>query len=521
MTTQSTNQPARLRVDGLDKSFFGVKVLHDVSFEAHGGRVLGMVGENGSGKSTTMNLITGVLPRDGGKVSLDGAPFEPRSRRESDAAGIAFIQQELNIFPNLSVAENLFLVRPPRSFASLPLISRRQMHDRARDLLLMVDLHISPSTLAGQLSAGERQLLEIARGLASDARVFILDEPTSSLTGRESARLFDIVRRLQRRDVAILYISHNLEDVLQLCSDVVVMRDGRVTMRATTQGLTPNDLMPAMVGRTIDALFPTRPAVPAVMAPILEVCDLGEPGVLEGINLQLGRGEIVGIAGLMGSGRSELARMLFGLDRHSNGVVRVDGQVLPPGDINARMEAGVAFLTEDRRHEGLMPDASVVDNMALAALPMFASRAGRVANDKLLDAARALAQRLKLKSGDMRTTPIRTLSGGNQQKVILGRWLLRQPKVFILDEPTRGVDVGAKEEIYRLLAEMAAAGMAILMISSELEELVGLCDRIFVMRRGELGAHFERAAFDREGILRAAFGQATLDRAAFDQAGAA
>ena len=505
--TLTIDRTARLAVEGLEKSFFGVKVLHDVSFQAYGGSVLGIVGENGSGKSTTMNLIAGVLPRDRGTVLLDGKVFEPRSRRESDAAGIAFIQQELNIFPNLSVAENLFLVRPPRSFSVLPLISRRQMHNRAKELLRMVDLTVSPSTLAGQLSAGERQLLEIARGLASDARVFILDEPTSSLTGREAARLFDIVRRLQQRDVAILYISHNLEDVLQLCSDVVVMRDGRVTMRATTEGLTPNDLVPAMVGRTIEALFPTRELTPRAAAPILEVSGLGEPGVLEGINLQLAPGEIVGIAGLMGSGRSELARMLFGLDGHSQGVIRVNGRVLPPGDIKARMDAGVAFLTEDRRHEGLMPDASVADNMALAALPMFAAGGGLVRTDPLLAAIRALAQRLNLKSGDIRTAPIRTLSGGNQQKVILGRWLLRQPKLFILDEPTRGVDVGAKEEIYRLLAEMAQAGMAILMISSELEELVGLCDRMLVMRRGELTAQFERVAFDREMILRAAFGQ--------------
>lgn len=517
--------PPRLRVEGLEKSFFGVKVLHDVTFEAHAGHALGIVGENGSGKSTTMNLIAGVLPRDRGTVLLDGKTFEPRSRRESDAAGIAFIQQELNIFPNLSVAENLFLVRPPRSLSALPLISRRQMHNRAKELLGMVDLTVSPTTLAGQLSAGERQLLEIARGLASDARVFILDEPTSSLTGREAARLFDIVRRLQQRDVAILYISHNLEDVLQVCGDVVVMRDGRVTMSTASVGLTPNDLVPAMVGRTIEALFPTRQHHPCagrdpVNEPILEVSGLGEPGVLEGINLSLSKGQIIGIAGLMGSGRSELARMLFGLDRHSQGVVSVDGRMLPPGDIKARIDAGVAFLTEDRRHEGLMPDASVADNMALAALPMFAASAGRVNSDPLLSAIRSLAQRLNLKSGDIRTAPIRTLSGGNQQKVILGRWLLRQPKLFILDEPTRGVDVGAKQEIYRLLAEMAEAGMAILMISSELEELVGLCDFIHVMRRGEFVASFPRKAcpgldprresspFDRENILRAAFGQA-------------
>jgi len=509
MTAPST--PLRLRVESLSKSFFGVRVLHEVSFEAHAGRVLGIVGENGSGKSTTMNLLTGVLPRDGGTVLLDGKSFEPASRRESDAAGVAFIQQELNVFPNLSVAENLFLVRPPRRFAALPLISRRQMRARARELLRQVDLPVAPNALAGTLSAGERQLLEIARGLSSEARVFILDEPTSSLTAREAGRLFDLIRRLKARGAAILYISHNLEEVLEIADDVLVMRDGRVTLSAASSGLNANDLVCAMVGRPIAALFPMRAARSATPAPLLEVAGLAEPGMLHDITLRVARGEIVGIAGLMGSGRSELARALFGLDRYSAGVVRVAGRQLSAGDIQGRIAAGLAFLTEDRRHEGLMPDATVADNMALAALPLFASRSGaRISNDKLLQAMRSLGQRLNLKSGDIASTPVRTLSGGNQQKVVLGRWLLREPKVFILDEPTRGVDVGAKEEIYRLLAQMADAGMGVLMISSELEELTGLCDRILVMRRGTLAAEFERAHFDREAILRAAFGQDAL-----------
>jgi ABC-type sugar transport system ATPase subunit len=506
--TSGADKPVRLKVEGLVKSFFGVRVLHDVSFEAHARRVLGIVGENGSGKSTTMNLLTGVLPRESGTVLLDGQPFAPGSRRESDAAGIAFIQQELNIFPNLSVAENLFLVRPPRRFTGLPLISRRQLHARARELLGKVDLEVAPGALASSLSAGERQLLEIARGLSSEARVFILDEPTSSLTAREAARLFDIIRRLQQHHVAILYISHNLEEVLQISDDILVMRDGRVTLNAANAGLTAHDLVLAMVGRSIEALFPTPRTAPASATPLLEVTDLAEPGVLENINLRVGRGEIVGIAGLMGSGRSELARAMFGLDRHRAGAVRVNGRVLPPCDVKARIAAGVAFLTEDRRHEELMPDASVADNLALAALPLYASKAvGNVRGDELLQAMRVLVQRLNLKSGDLRTTPVRTLSGGNQQKVVLGRWLLREPRVFILDEPTRGVDVGAKQEIYRLLAQMANAGLGVLVISSELEELMGLCDRILVMRRGELTAEFDRAHFDREAILRAAFGQ--------------
>jgi ribose transport system ATP-binding protein len=501
---------ARVRVDRLTKSFSGIKVLDDVSFKAYGGRVLGVVGENGSGKSTTMNLLTGVLARDTGTIFLDGQPFNPSSRRYSDAAGVAFIQQELNVFPNLSVAENLFLLHPPRRFKGLPIVSRRQMTDRARELLKRVDLEVSPNVLASTLSAGERQLLEIARALSSDARVFIFDEPTSSLTTRESARLFDLIRRFRQDGAAVLYISHNLEEVLELADDVMVMRDGRVTLHTESTGVSVGDLVLAMVGRPIEALFPERQAPPAgARTPVLEVTDLGEPGRLHGINLRVGRGEIVGIAGLMGSGRSELARALYGLDKHQAGIVRVNGQDLPSGDVKARLSAGVAFLTEDRRHEGLMMNASVADNMELAALPMFSSSAGlRIDDKKLFEAAAALATRVNLKSGDMRTSPVRSLSGGNQQKVVLGRWLLRGPTLFILDEPTRGVDVGAKQEIYRLLTQLADSGMAILVISSELEELIGLCDRINVMRRGELVAEFTRDRFDREGLLRAAFGQA-------------
>jgi len=506
MTTSAP--PPRLKVQGLLKSFFGVQVLHDVSFEAHGGHVLGVVGENGSGKSTTMNLLTGVTPADGGTIRLDGKLFNPISRRESDAAGIAFIQQELNVFPNLTVAENLFLLHPPRQIRSLPFVSRRQMSALARERLRRVDLDVSPNALAGTLSAGERQLIEIARGLSSDARLFIFDEPTSSLTAREAARLFDIIRRLRQDNVAVLYISHNLEEVLALSDDVIVMRDGRVTLGAPSATLSASQLVLAMVGRPIEALFAERLLTRTTATPVLEVSGLAEPGTLENVSLRVERGAIVGIAGLMGSGRSELARVVFGLDRHSAGVVRVNGEVLPPGNVKARLAAGVAFLTEDRRHEGLMMDASVADNIALAALPAYASPLSRqIDNERLLKEIRELGRRLNLKSGNVQTSPVRSLSGGNQQKVVLGRWLLRQPRLFILDEPTRGVDVGAKQEIYRLLAQLADAGMAILVISSELEELIGLCDRIHVMRRGELIAEFPRERFDRESILRAAFGQ--------------
>jgi ribose transport system ATP-binding protein len=497
----------RLQIERLTKSFFGVRVLHEVSFAAYAGEVLGIVGENGSGKSTAMNVLAGVIPSDAGTMLLDGQAHAPKNRREADAAGVAFIQQELSIFANLTVAQNLFLGRFPRLTRALPIISAKKMNIYARELLSDVNLEVEPTAAAGTLSTGERQQLEIARGLAVDARVMIFDEPTSSLTQREVERLFAIIARLKARGVAIIFISHALEDVLRLADRVVVMRDGQGVRCMRNVGVSTHDLIVAMVGRAIGTLFPERPTRTGVNVPLLEVENVTEPGAVAGVSFHINPGEIVGLAGLMGSGRSELARILFGLDPHREGFIRVGGQPLPSGQVKARINAGVAFLTEDRRGEGLMMEASVAANMELAALPLFAQRIDRrIEARRLANAIQGLAGRLNLKSGPGQSTWVRTLSGGNQQKVVLGRWILRLPALFILDEPTRGVDIGAKEEIYRLLAELAETGMAILIISSELEELIGLSDRILVMRRGRLQGHFVRAEFDPELLLKAAFG---------------
>jgi len=499
----------RLRVEGLTKAFHGVRVVNEVSFDAHAGEVSGVVGENGSGKSTTMNMLAGVLQRDEGSVLLDGVAYAPRDRRESSEAGVAFVQQELSLFPNLTVAENLFLGRFPRWFGALPVVSRRKMYARARELLRDVDLDVGVDVATSTLSAGERQLLEIARGLATDTRVMILDEPTTSLTQREIQRLFEVIARLKGRGVAIIYVSHTLEDVIRLSDRIVVMKDGRVTSCVASATTTAHNLVVAMIGRPIETLFPSRVQSRSQVAPVLEVVAVGEPGIVDGVSFQVDRGEIVGLAGLMGSGRSELARILFGLEPHRSGTVRVDGKMLLSGDLSARIAAGVAFLTDDRRHEGLMMEASVAENMSLAALPLYAAgHLGRILDRRLGKSLQELGRLIQLKCDSIERAPVRTLSGGNQQKVVLGRWLLRKPSLFILDEPTRGVDVGAKEEIYRLLVEMAIGGMAIFVISSEIEELIGLCDRILVMHRGRLHAGFERREFDPQVLLKAAFGQA-------------
>jgi len=501
--------PPRLSVRGLTKSFGSTRVLQGIDFDAVAGRVLALAGENGSGKSTTLNILTGVLPRDQGEVRLDGQPFYPRTPRDSSFAGLRYIQQELNIFPNLSIAENLFLVELPRAVRSLPFIARRRMHERSQVLLEQVDLTVDPHASAGTLSMGERQLLEIARALQGDARVLILDEPTTSLTEHEIRRLFAIIDRLRARDVAVLFVSHNLEHVLELADDVVVLRDGEITLKNhDAKRLTTHDLVLAMVGHSIEAQFPSR-VPPKSRPPVLQVIGLSEPGVLEGIDFSVAPGEIVGLAGLMGSGRSELARTIFGLEPHRQGEVIVEGRRLRSGDVRAGLAARVAFLTEDRRRDGLFLDATVADNLALVAISGFATTPlGCINRVPLAAAVATVGRRVKLNSANVDTTPVRRLSGGNQQKVVIGRWLLSQPKLFILDEPTRGIDAGAKEDIYRLFAGLSAAGVALLIVSSELEELLGLCDRILVMHRGRIATSFARSEFERSAILRAAFGQA-------------
>jgi ribose transport system ATP-binding protein len=497
----------RLKVEGLTKSFFGIPVLHGIAFEASASEILGLVGENGSGKSTAMNVLAGILLPDAGRLWLEGRLYRPHSARDAQVSGVAFVQQELSIFPNLTVAENMFLGRFPRRLPGLTLLNRRRMALRASEILQTLDLHLDPNQLAESLSTGERQLVEVARALLSEAKVMIFDEPTTSLTRPETERLFSLIRRLKARGTTTVFISHALEDVVSLCDRTLVMRDGRMVGEFSQSTATPHNLVLAMVGRPIEALFPKREYSAPRAQPLLEVDRLGEPGVLNNINLRIHPGEIVGIGGLMGSGRTEIARTLFGLDTHHEGTIRMAGRLLHPGSVRERLETGIAFLTEDRRREGLLRDASVARNMALAALPRFILGAGRIDDARLGRLMQDLVHRLSLKSGPLDATPIQSLSGGNQQKVLLGRWLLLNPQLFILDEPTRGVDVGAKAEIYRILTELADNGGALLIVSSELEELIGLADRILILRKGGVQAEFARSEFDRERILAAAFGQ--------------
>ena len=522
--------PHAVSFERIEKSFFGVKVLKGVGFSVGAGRIVGLVGENGAGKSTLMNLLGGNLQPAAGELRVNGQPYSPRNPNDARAAGIAFVHQELNLFPNLSIAENLFLTDFPlvgrgapsirsagiaeagtqgRADArrpGLPWIDRSALRSRAAELLRQVGLDHSPDTLVERLSAGERQLVEIARALGANARVLILDEPTTSLSTRECERLFALLNQLRERGIAMIYISHALGDVLRLCDEIVVLRDGAVVGGGPAPEFAHDRLVSLMVGRQLNQLYPERRhgGLPADSSPLLEVRSLSHPGVVRDIAFTLAPGEVLGISGLMGAGRSELARILFGLDPHSSGEILLEGKLLD-GTPRRRIRRGLAFLTEDRRQDGLCMEAAIADNLALVTLAQHARSPARwLSFAGIRSAVGRMREAVRLSPKATDTQPVRTLSGGNQQKVVLGKWLLSEPRVLILDEPTRGIDVGAKLEIYQLIHQLADRGAGVLVISSEIEELIGICDRILVMCHGEIRGEFRREEFDREKILAAA-----------------
>lgn len=487
------------------KSFFGTVALHDINLTVQSGSVMGLIGENGAGKSTLMNILGGVFPPDEGQIRLAGKPYYASSPADATRAGIAFIHQELNLFDNLSIVDNLFIHEFPR-VGRTPLIHRRHAIHRAAEALAAVNLNVSPRTRVDRLTPGQKQLVEIAKVLHSGARIIIFDEPTTSLTSRETRQLFELIAQLRRDGRTIFYISHNLGDVLKLADEIAILRDGHIVGKGARQEFDVDTMISAMVGRQIDQLYPTRKGK-AEDKVLMSVSDVTEPGIVKAISFDLHAGEVLGLFGLMGSGRTELGRILFGLDPSRSGTIRIDGQARYTRSARESIRRGVAFITEDRREEGLLMDASVADNMALVALPRYRhNRVLDTVNRSALDhALDDMAKALKVKCGDPRTDAVKNLSGGNQQKAVIGKWLLSEPAVCIMDEPTRGIDVGAKYEVYSIINDLADRGAGVLCISSELEELIGTCDRILVMSKGQIHGQFQRSEFDEERILAAAF----------------
>jgi ribose transport system ATP-binding protein len=490
-----------IELRGISKAFGGVPVLREVSLAQAKGRTLGLVGGNGAGKSTLMNVIGGNVRPDAGEMLLGGEAYAPQDARAAGRAGVAFVHQELNLFPNLSIAENLFLGRLPRR---LGLVDRRRVREDATRWLEAVGLGLAPETKVERLAAGEAQMVEIARALSLDARLVILDEPTTSLSGREARRLFELLGSLRQRGVSIVYISHVLEDVLRLSDEVAVLRDGAVQAHGPASEFDEARLISLMAGRSLGQRFPPPRSVPRAEV-LLEARGLCGAGFVRNVSLRLHAGEVLGIAGLMGSGRTELVRILFGLDPCERGQVLLRGTPVQGRGVRPRIAGGMALVTESRREEGLFLEASIADNMALSSLARHARGLLRLLDRATLgQAIAAMREAVRLTKAARDEQPVATLSGGNQQKVVLARWLLAQPAALILDEPTRGIDVAARYDIYELVRELAARGAGVLLVSSETDELLGLCDRILVMCRGELRDELARAEFDRERILRAA-----------------
>jgi rhamnose transport system ATP-binding protein len=493
--------PAVLALHQVAKAFGAVQAVANGSIDLYAGEAHGLVGENGAGKSTMVKMLAGVLRPDSGAVLIEGRPVSLHGPAGARDAGIAVIYQEPTLFPDLSVAENIFMGRQPLLAGRR--IDRRRMNATAAALFGRLGVRLDPGRISRGLSIADQQIVEIAKALSLDARVIVMDEPTAALSAAEVARLFEVVRTLRAAGTAVLFISHRLEEVFAICQRVTVMRDGRHVLSSELAGMTTDDLVRAMVGRQMEARAPGGRGAPG--EPVLAVERLTREGVFTDISLQVRAGEIVALAGLVGSGRSEVARAVFGIDSYDAGQVRIRGRELRRASPTAAMAAGIGFVPEDRRQQGLVMDMSVQQNVALASLGRL-RKAGLVRSAAERSFAADWAVRLNLKYGRL-ADPVSRLSGGNQQKVVLAKWLGRRPALLVVDEPTRGIDIATKAEVHRLLLQLAGQGVAILMISSELPEVLGIGDRILVMREGRLTAEFGHADASEEKIMAAATGQ--------------
>jgi rhamnose transport system ATP-binding protein len=494
---------ALLRLTAVSKSFAGVRALRDVSFDLRPGEVHALVGENGAGKSTLIRVVTGAHRPDSGTVEIAGKPLARADPLLARELGIAPIYQQPALFPDLTVAENLaFGEEPGGSWRRIDWGTRRQ---RASERLARVGARIDPRALAGSLRMAEQQLVEIARALGAQARVLLMDEPTAALAEPEAERLLELVRELRAAGVGVVYISHRLGEVARIADRVTVLRDGAVVATRSIGEAAQAELIRLMVGRELTAVFPKREVPRGEVA--LEARGLGSSSAgVSRVHFAVRKGEILGIAGLVGSGRTELARVLFGLEHADEGELLLRGAPLRIASPPQAVKAGLAYVPEDRRRHGVVPEMSVVENTTLAVLRQMASGPFLDAGRERALAAR-FAERFALKAASL-DSPVATLSGGNQQKVALARWLATEPTVLVLDEPTQGVDVGAKAEIHKLMVDLAERGLAIVMISSELPEVLGMSDRIAVMRAGTIVATLDRAAATPEGLMALALGHA-------------
>ncbi|SIT57297.1 fused D-ribose transporter subunits of ABC superfamily: ATP-binding components [Mesorhizobium prunaredense] len=505
---ETMRQPV-LEMRHISKTFGPIRALQDVSLTVHAGELHALMGENGAGKSTLMKVLSGAYrPDPGGEILIDGTPVATGDPIKARANGIAVIYQELSLAPNLTVAQNIFLGSEPRRFG---IVDRDQCNRRAKEIIARLGVSFSARASVSSLSLGERQMVEIARALSTSARIIVMDEPTTSLTSRETDSLFEVISTLKAQDIAIIYISHRMEEVYQLADRVSVLRDSGYVGTLERADLNASRLVSMMVGRDLSAFYKKDHRPPdSKRAIALSARDMSDGNLLKSCSFDLHKGEVLALAGLVGSGRTELARLIFGADRRTSGTLELDGKPIAIGSPREALDAGIAYLTEDRKELGLFLDMSISDNISMGVLAKDAQAGG------LRDFATAERRAAKAVSElSIRTRSVQanagSLSGGNQQKVLLARLLETEPRVLILDEPTRGVDVGAKSEIYRLIDDLAKKGIAILMISSELPEVIGVADRVLVMRDGTVAGEVtasEGQPLSQEAIMELATGAA-------------
>jgi inositol transport system ATP-binding protein len=488
-----------LEADGVRKEFPGVLALDGVSLKVRPGSVHAVMGENGAGKSTLMKIIAGSDQPDAGTIRLRGQACSLPSPRAALNHGIAMIHQELNLMPSMTVSENIWIGREP--LTRLRFVDHRIMREQTLELFGRLRIDVAPDENVRALTLAERQMVEIARAVSHQPDILIMDEPTSALTEREVDHLFGIVEELKAQGKAIVYITHKIPEVFRIADDVSVLRDGRVAGTAGVEAFDSDQLITMMVGRELNQLFPKDPA--PIGDVVLSVKNLSLAGVFAGVSFDLRAGEILGIAGLIGSGRTNLAETLFGLSPATSGEIAINGQPVKMDSPRTAMRHGMAFLTEDRKETGLFLWLNVLANMEMAALNHRFVRHGFVRQAEVRTECETMAERLRVKTPDL-LERIEHLSGGNQQKALVGRWLLTNPRILLLDEPTRGIDVGSKAEIHRLISRLAGAGAAVIMISSELPEILGMSDRVVVMQAGRVTGILDRADASQVSIMRLA-----------------
>ena len=483
------------RLEKLCKAFPGVKALNDVSFSIEKGEVLALMGENGAGKSTLIKILAGAYRMDSGEIFCEGKKVQINDRNDSTKLGISIIFQELNLFSNLSVAENIFV---NREFRKAGFIYREKTNSEAKLLLERVGLNCSPDTKLGKLSVSQRQMVEIAKALSADVRLIIMDEPTSSLTDTEVDKLFDIINNLKTRGVSILFVSHKINEVRRIADRVHILRDGEYIATLKKEEITEEAIIKSMVGRTLENIFVKQYAEIGEIA--LEVRNLCTKNFLKNISFNVRKGEIVGFAGLVGAGRSEVMRAVFGLDAISEGEILIDGKPVRINSPSDAIKHGLGLVPEDRKHDGLILGMSVMKNGSIVMLDKL-SKHGLI-NDALeYETIESYVEKLSIKTPSMEKE-VKDLSGGNQQKVVVAKWLANNPQILIVDEPTRGIDVAAKKEIHNLISNLAKSGVAIIMISSEMPEVLGMCDRIYVMHEGRIRSELCREEATQEKIMK-------------------